>query len=92
MGDGTFGHKRLGSSWTARALLAAQAEGAVIRVSRPDDEHHGKQVTHDPEKAGDRTPWRLVRGEERFGSADCRPEGLHGGPWALARLLRINVR
>lgn len=79
-------------AWTARALLACQAEGAVIRVSMPDDEHHGKQVTHDPEKARDVTPWRLVRGEARFKSADCRPTSLHGGPWVLTRALRINVR
>jgi hypothetical protein len=79
----------MGRPWTARALLACQAEGAVIRVSMPDDEHHGKQVTHDPERTRDTTPWRLVRGEARFRSADCRPEGLHGGPWALARRLRL---
>jgi hypothetical protein len=91
-GRGTFGHRRLGGSWTAKALLAAKAEGAVIRVSMPDDENHGKQVVHDPEKARDITPWRLVKGEARFKSADCRPEGLHGGSWALARRLRINVR
>lgn len=77
--------------WTAQALLACKKEGAVIRVYMPDDEHHGMQVAHDPEKPRDGTPWRLVKGEERFKSADCRPEGLHGGPWALARRLRINV-
>lgn len=78
--------------WTTRALLQAKREGAVIRVCAPDSEHHGKQVIHDPEKARDHTPWRLVRGEDRFPAADCRPEGLHGGPWALARVLRIPVR
>lgn len=77
---------------TARSLLAAKAQGAVIRVFDPENEHHGKQVVHDPEKARDRTPWRLVRGEDRFESWQCRPEGVHGGPWALARRLRINVR
>jgi hypothetical protein len=82
----------MGRPWTARALLACKAEGAVIRVSMPDDEDHGKQVVHDPEDARDVTPWRLVRGETRFKSADCRPEGLHGGPWALARKLYIPVR
>lgn len=78
--------------WTAQDLLRAKAEGAVIRVSMPDDENHGKQVTHDPERPRDNTPWRLVKGEARFKSADCRPEGMHGGPWALARRLRIPLR
>lgn len=78
--------------WTTRQLLAAKAEGAVIRVSMPDDEDHGKQVLHDPERARDVTPWRLVRGEARFRAADCRPEGMHGGPWSLARKLIIPVR
>ena len=76
-------------AWTAQALLRAKAEGAVIRVNLPDDDHYGKQVTHDPEKPRDLTPWRLVRGEARFRSSDCRPTGLHGGPWALVRLLRF---
>lgn len=75
--------------WTADRLLRAKAEGAVIRVNRPDDENHGRQVVHDPEGPRDVTPWRLVRGEARFRSADCRPEGLHGGPWALAKKLRF---
>lgn len=91
-GKGTFGHKRLGRPWSAEGLLRAKRQGAVIRVSMPDNEGHGKQVVYDPEKPGDRTPWRLVRGEDRFRSADCRPEGLHGGPWALARRLTIPVR
>ena len=82
----------MGRPWTARALLACKAEGAVIRVSMPDDENHGKPVVHDPERARDVTPWRLVKGEARFKSADCRPEGSRGGPWSLARRLRINVR
>lgn len=76
--------------WTARSLLRAKAEGAVIRVNLPDDEHYDMQVTHDPERPRDLTPWRLVRGEARFQSADCRPTSLHGGPWALARALRLS--
>lgn len=74
---------------TTRELLRDRRAGAVIRVWQVDEEHAGKQVTHDPEKPGDRTPWRLVRGEARFPAAECRAEGLHGGPWALARLLRL---
>lgn len=74
---------------TTRSLLAAQRSGAVIRVWDPDLEDHGKQVTYDPQKPGDREPWRLVRGEARFPAAVCRAEGLHGGPWAVSRLLRF---
>lgn len=74
---------------TTRELLKAQAEGAVIRVWPVDEEHAGQQVTHDPEGPGDRTPWRLARGEARFPAAECRATGLHGGPWAVARLLRF---
>lgn len=76
---------------TTRELLRDQREGAVIRVWPVDEEYGGKQVTHDPEKPGDRTPWRLVRGEARFPASECRATGLNGGPWALVRLLRINV-
>lgn len=75
--------------WTTRDLRRAQNAGAVIRVFSPEDEHHGKQVSYDPERPGDRTPWRLVRGETRFPAAECRAEGLHGGPWAVASLLRF---
>lgn len=78
-------------AWTTRDLLKAKREGAVIRVWKADEEHADRQVTYDPEKPGDRTPWRLVRGEARFSAAECRPTSLHGGPWVLARLLRINV-
>lgn len=74
---------------TTRQLLAAKDQGAVIRVFDPDSEHHGKQVTYDPEKARDHTPWRLTRGEDRFAAWQCRPEGMHGGPWVLASKLRI---
>lgn len=80
----------IGKPWTTRALLAAKAQGAVIRVHRrEDDDNHGRQVVYDPEKPRDYTPWRLVRGEDRCPAAECRPEGLHGGPWELARKLRI---
>lgn len=74
---------------TTRDLLRSQSAGAVIRVFNPDSEDAGKQVVHDPERPGDRTPWRLVRGETRFPASDCRAEGLHGGPWVIAGLLRF---
>lgn len=79
-------------AWTTRSLLAAKAEGAVIRVNIPDDDHYNKQAVHDPERPRDLTPWRLARGEARFRASDCRPTGLHGGPWALVRALRIPIR
>lgn len=74
---------------TARELLRARDEGAVIRIWKADPEYADRQVTYDPERPGDRTPWRLVRGEARFPSAECRATSLHGGPWAVARLLRL---
>lgn len=74
---------------TTRSLLADQAAGAVIRVWAPDLEDHGRQVTYDPRKPRDHEPWRLALGEARFPAADCRAEGLHGGPWAVARRLRF---
>jgi hypothetical protein len=66
---------------TTRSLLAAQKEGAVIRVYEPDNEDHGKQVVYDLVKPLDIRAWRLVRGEARFMAYQLRPEGMHGTPW-----------
>lgn len=74
------------SAWTVRDLLTAKAEGAYIRYR-----DSGADMDHRPRRRGDREPW-VQRGTRiRYSSAECRPEARGGGPWVLARLLRIRV-
>jgi len=75
-------------AWTTRELLAAKKEGAKIQSNQ------GCDVGYFPRHKGDRLPW-LMKGwpdEPRYrrSAANCRPVGQNGGPWALARLLRID--
>ncbi len=74
---------------TTQQLRRDQNAGAVIRVADPDSEYLGKQVDYDPQGPRDLTPWRRLMGEARFTAAQCRAEGLHGGPWAVARRIRF---
>ena len=72
------------SAWTARDLLKAQGEGAYIRHKESGDD-----LLYRPRRRGDREPWVVKGGRVRYPSAECRPEARGGGPWAVARLLRI---
>lgn len=74
------------SAWTARDLLRAKGEGAFIR-----HRESGADLLYRPRRKGDREPWVVRDGQTRHTSAECRPEAHGGGPWVLARLLRIRV-
>lgn len=74
------------SAWTTQALLRAQDQGARITVRET-----GSAVVHDPRRSRDRQAWRLKGGTLRYTAAECRAEGQRGGPWALAKKLRIRV-
>lgn len=71
--------------WTAAGLLKAKSEGAYIRHRET-----GETMDHRPRRKGDPKPW-VARGSNgyRYASAECRPEARGGGPWSLARILRI---
>lgn len=74
---------------TTAELRTAQREGAVIRTNQ------GCEAGYFPRHKGDRLPW-LMKGwpdEPRYrrSAANCRAESRNGGPWSVARLLRIDV-
>lgn len=80
-------------AWTSRELIAAKKEGAVIRTVLSAG-YGEAEVIYEPKGRGDRKPWR-VKGLSSWDSvtaSQCRPVGPNGGPWALARALRIDVR
>lgn len=74
------------AAWTTRALLRAREEGAVI-----EHRESGERLSYKPRQARDREPWRAEGSTIRYSAAECVPRGRNGGPWALARRLRIQV-
>ncbi len=74
------------SAWTAAALIKAKNEGAYIR-----HRESGADMDHRPRRKGDKEPW-VQRGTRiRYTSAECVPQARGGGPWALARRLRVRI-
>jgi hypothetical protein len=71
-------------AWTARDLLRARDQGAVIVLAST-----GEEVRYKPRRDRDREPWRQEGKTARYSSAECIPQGRGGGPWALASLLRF---
>lgn len=76
------------SSYT-RDLLRAQKEGAKIVIrSGPYADH---EVAYDPGHARSHPrPWILPATGYRYSGSELKAIGKHGGPWALARLLRLS--
>jgi hypothetical protein len=77
-----------------RELRRAADQGAKIVCSVAP--YAGVEVDYSPRKKGDPQPWVLVDQKSsptpfRYSGCECRAEGRNGGPWALAKVLRINV-
>lgn len=62
------------SGWTARDLLRAQRQGAVIRSWGKDS------VRYDPRRPRDPEPWEGMS-DVRFSTRECHPENPDGSPW-----------
>jgi hypothetical protein len=75
------------AAWTARDLLRAMGQGAVI-----EHRETGERLKYAPRRDRDRETWMAEGSTVRYSSSECVPRGRSGGPWALAKALRINVR
>lgn len=78
------------TNYTA-ALRKAQAEGAEIACAMQP--YLDRRMEYKPRTKGDPSPWVLAGSTSafRFNGRECKavtPNG--GGPWSVARLLRLD--
>lgn len=77
-------------AWTGE-LRRAQKEGArIVCAVAP---YEGREMSYQPRRKGDPKPW-VIKGMEdrqpyRWNGRECKAVGKSGGPWVLARLLKV---
>jgi hypothetical protein len=71
-------------------LLRARDEGAdIVCATAP---YEDVAVSYHPRCKRDPLPWIFTavgRGDTRFTGRECKAVGTGGGPWSVARLLRL---